>query len=140
MMRPSAQARSSAAFPLAYYGLPMALCLAIHFRAFRMWFGNDDFAWLGLPLMVHSPHDLLEVLFTPMAQGTVRVVSERLYFLSFASIFGLNSLPFRIWVFLTQFANIALLAWIARRLTGSTLAGFLAPILWSVNACLALAL
>ena len=125
---------------LAYYGIPMLFCLAVHFPALRIWFGNDDFAWLGLPQMVHSPRDLLEVLFQPMAQGTVRVISERLYFLTFESIFGLNSLPFRVWVFLTQFANIALLAWIARRITGSSLAGFLAPIVWSANCCLALAM
>ena len=126
--------------PLAYYGIPMLFCLAVHFRALQMWFGNDDFAWLGLPQMVHSPRDLVDVLFQPMAQGTVRVISERLYFLTFASIFGINALPFRIWVFLTQFANIALIAWITRRITGSTVAGFLAPILWSANCCLALAL
>ena len=122
------------------FGLPMLACLAVHYRAFKMWFGNDDFAWLGLRLMVSTPRDLLTVLFTPMAQGTVRVFSERLYFLCFSSIFGLDPLPFRIWVFLTQFANIALLAWIARRMTGSTLAGILAPILWSANCGLALAM
>ena len=122
------------------FGLPMLACLAVHYRAFKMWFGNDDFAWLGLRLMVNTPRDFLTVLFTPMAQGTVRVLSERLYFLSFSSIFGLDPLPFRIWVFLTQFANIALLAWITRRLTGSNLAALLAPILWSANCALALAM
>jgi hypothetical protein len=89
---------------------------------------------------VQSPFDLAQVLFSPQAQGTVRTLSERLFFLIFSWIFGLDSPPFRIWVFLTQFASIALLIKITRRLTGSALAGFLAPILWTINAAIALAI
>ncbi len=122
---------------IAYYGLPMLFCLAVHQLALREWFHNDDFAWLALPRMVHSARDLGYVLFSPQAQGTVRTLSERLFFLVFTSIFGLHSPPFRIWVFLTQFANIALLAFITRRLTGSATAGFLAAIFWTANAGLA---
>jgi hypothetical protein len=115
----------------------MLFCLAVHWLALRMWFFTDDFAWLGLRLQVHSPSDLMHVLFSPQAEGTVRTLSERLYFLVFSSIFGLESPPFRIWALLTQFANIALLMQIARRLTGSAAAGFLAALLWSANAGLA---
>ena len=68
-----------------------------------------------------------------MAQGTIRPWSERAFFLAFESIFGVNALPFRICVFLTQCANLTLLAAISRRLTGSLLAGFSAAILWLVN-------
>ena len=48
-------------------------------------------------------------------------------------------MPFKTWTLLTELANIALLVQIARRVTGSALAGFLAPILWTANAGLALA-
>lgn len=125
---------------IAYYAIPLLFCLVVHWRDLRMWFFNDDFAWLGLPQLVHSPGDLMQVLFSPMAEGTVRTLSERLFFLVFSSVFGLHSPPFRIWVFLTTFACIALLIDITRRLTGSVLAGVLAAILWIANAGLALAI
>ena len=47
-----------------------------------------------------------------------------------------GSLPFRIAVFLTQFANLALLSSIAWRLTRSRTAGFLAPVFWIANSTL----
>jgi len=134
---------NSRGFPyrqIAYYGLPMLFCLAVHQIALRTWFFQDDFAWLALRLDISSPADLLPALFSPKAQGTIRTLSERLYFLVFSSLFGLNVVPFKIWTFLTQLANIALLMQIARRLTGSARAGFLAAILWTANAGLALAL
>jgi hypothetical protein len=124
----------------AYYGIPMLFCLIVHWLALKMWFFTDDFAWLGLKLEVQSPFDLGHALFSPQAQGTVRTLSERLFFLVFSWIFGLDSPPFRIWVFLTQFASIALLIKITRRLTGSALAGFLAPVLWVANAAIARAI
>ena len=55
-------------------------------------------------------------------------------------MFGLHSPPFRIWVFLTTLACIALLVDITRRLTGSALAGALAAMLWIANAGLAMAI
>jgi multidrug transporter EmrE-like cation transporter len=125
---------------ILYYGLPMLFCLVVHWLALKIWFFGDDFAWLGLRLELHTPRDLIHVLFSPQAEGTVRTFSERLFFLVFSSVFGLESPPFRIWVFLTQFANIALLIQIARRLTGSATAGFLAALLWTANAGIALAI
>jgi hypothetical protein len=118
----------------------MLFCLAIHSLDLKAWFYGDDFAWLGLRLELHTPRDLVPILFRPEAQGTVRTLSERLFFLIFYSIFGLHAPPFRIWAFLTQFVNITLLVRIARRLTGSNIAGVIAPILWSANAGLAVAL
>jgi len=50
----------------------------------------------------------------------------------------LNALPFRIAVFATQLANLALLSAVARRLTGRPAVGFLAPVLWLANSALAL--
>jgi hypothetical protein len=125
---------------VAYYSVPILFCLAVHWIALKTWFYADDFAWLGLPLAIHSPHDLLDTLFGPRAQGTIRTLSERVYFLALSSIFGMQALPFRLWAFLTQAANIVLLIRITRRITGSALAGFLAPILWSANAALSIAL
>ena len=125
---------------ILYYGVPMLFCVVVHWLALKIWFFGDDFAWLGLRLELHSPRDLIHILFSPQAEGTVRTLSERLFFLVFSSVFGLESPPFRIWVFLTQFANIALLIQIARRLTGSATAGFLAALLWPANAGIALAI
>ena len=118
----------------------MLVCVLVHWLDLKTWFYLDDFAWLGLPLELHTPRDLIHILFHPEAQGTVRTLSERLFFLVFSSIFGMEALPYRIWAFLTQFANIVLLIQITRRLTGSRAAGFLAGMLWTANAGLALAL
>jgi len=118
----------------------MLFCVAVHWMALKTWFYADDFAWLGLPLELHTPGDLVHIFFRPEAQGTVRTLSERMFFLVFSSIFGLHPLPFRMWAFLTQFASIFLLMRITRRLTGSAAAGFLAAVLWSANAGLAVAL
>jgi hypothetical protein len=123
-----------------YYGFPMLFCLGIHWLALKTWFYADDFAWLGLRLELHAPRDLIHVLFGAEAQGTVRTISERLFFLVFSSMFGLEAPPFRIWVFLTQFVNLVLLIRIARRLTGSAAAAQIAAILWSANAGLATAM
>jgi len=106
----------------------------VHQFALKTWFFQDDFAWLGLRLGVNSSSDLLRAMFSPKAEGTVRTLSERVYFLIFPALFGLNVAPFKVWTFLTELANIALLSQIARRLTGSPLAGFLAAILWTANA------
>jgi hypothetical protein len=132
--------RNSRLARFAYYGAPMLVCLAVHWIALKTWFSNDDFAWLGLRLSIQSPREFLDAVFTPMAEGTTRVLSERLYFLAFSSVFGMNAVPFRIWVFGTQFVNIALLAWIARRISGSSAVGLLAPILWTVNCGIAMAI
>lgn len=118
----------------------MLFCVVVHWLALKIWFFGDDFAWLGLRLELHSPRDLIHILFSPQAEGTVRTLSERLFFLVFSSVFGLESPPFRIWVFLTQFANIVLLMQIARRVTGSATTGFLAALLWTANAGIALAI
>jgi hypothetical protein len=126
-------------FPAAAYWLaPSLLCLAIFGRGLLAWFQADDFAWLALRLQVHDWHTLMHALFAPMAQGSIRPLSERGFFLVFESLFGVDALPFRIWVFLTQFANLALVAAVARRMTGSLAAGFWAAILWMVHSSLVL--
>jgi hypothetical protein len=125
---------------ILYWGLPSLLCLWLYWKGLHTWFFQDDFAWLGLRLSIFNFQDFLKALFAPMAQGTIRVLSERGFFLLFEYLFGLDALPFRIFVFATQFANLILLSLVARRLTGSKLAGFLAPVLWTLNSSLATAM
>ena len=115
----------------------MAFCVWFYSFSLRAWFQEDDFAWLGLRLGVHSPGDLLHALFAPMAQGTIRPISERAFFMLFSWCFGLNAVPYRLAVLGTQLCSVALLCSIARRLTGSQWAAVAAPILWIVNIGLA---
>jgi hypothetical protein len=119
-----------------YFAIPLALlCIAVYWQALGTWFHMDDFAWLGLPLDVRSS-GLLRTLFHPEAQGTVRVFSERIPFLLFTSIFGINTAPFKILIFMAQFVNLTLIALLARRLTGDTLAGFIAATAFLFNSAL----
>ncbi|HLW76831.1 MAG TPA: hypothetical protein VKS01_07585, partial [Bryobacteraceae bacterium] len=122
---------------VAYYLAAPALAAILFHRAFHTWFLADDFAWLGLRFQVHRASDLQHVLFSPQAQGTIRFLSERLFFLVFFSLFGLNALPFRIFVFATWCADLTLAAIVGARLTGSRAAGLLAAILWTSSAALA---
>ncbi|MBZ5586001.1 MAG: hypothetical protein LAQ30_28185, partial [Acidobacteriia bacterium] len=120
----------------AWWLAPPLLCLALYWRCFGAWFRGDDFAWLSLNLDIHGFHDLLSALFRPAAQGTIRPWSERLFFMAGYGLFGLNALPFRIVVFATHFANLALAASIGARLTGKRAAGFWAAALWTINSAL----
>jgi hypothetical protein len=114
----------------------MVFSIVLYKYTLRAWFQQDDFAWLGLRFQVHSAADLLRALFEPMAQGTIRPISERAFFMVFSSLFGLYALPYRILVFLTQLAAVGLLSAVAWRLTRSLAAAFLAPVLWSANIAL----
>ena len=118
---------------LAYWLTPPLVCLLVHWWCFQAWFRADDFAWLGLTNTVHSSHDLLRALFAPEAQGTIRPWSERGFFMAGRALFGLDSLPYRLVIFATAFADLALLAAIGRRLSGRPAAGFWAAIFWTVN-------
>jgi len=117
----------------AYFAAAPAICLALFWRVLFSWFLSDDFAWLGKPLEVQSFHDLPAALFRPEAQGTIRVLSERLFFLVFSSIFGLHALPYRLWILATWFADLTLASLIGARLTGSRAAGLVAAILWAAS-------
>lgn len=57
---------------------------------------QDDYGWLNLKARLNNGESWSHLLFTPMAQGTIRVVSERLPFLVFAGWAGLDPFPFRI--------------------------------------------
>ena len=116
-----------------YWTAPSLLCLLIYWYGFRAWFQMDDFAWLALHQKVTDIPSFLGAMFRPYAQGTIRPWSERLFFLAGFWTFGLQAVPYRVVVFLTEFANLVLLTYLTRQLTGSRLAGFLAPVLWIVS-------
>ena len=117
--------------------LPVFFCLIVYGPGLRAWFQMDDFIWLFQATRIHSLSDLGGVLFTPTAHGTWRPWSERLPFLLSAWLFPGNALPFRIVVFLTVFANFALLFAIILKLTRSQIAAIAAPLLWAANSALA---
>ncbi len=72
-------------------------------------------------------------MFSPMAQGTVRVWSERAFFLGLSSLFGLDALPYHLSAMATMIASVVLLRSILARLGGSEALGVLAPLLWIAN-------
>lgn len=122
----------------AFWTLPSLLSLLLYWPGLTAWFQKDDFAWLGLRrLLDRNEHDLWWVLFAPLAQGTVRTLSERVFFLSFYSLFELHALPYRLLVFATEAATLALLCLVCMRLTRSRAAGFWAAVLWTVNSTVA---
>lgn len=98
-----------------------------------MWFRTDDFAWLGLRLEVHGPVSLARALFLPEAQGTVRVLSERLFFLVFSTVFGIHAAPFRWFALVTWFGALGLAGAVGARVTGSKAAGIAAAIAWTTS-------
>ena len=120
--------------------VPCLFCLAVYWPGLMAWFQKDDFAWLGLRWGIHDWRDLGLALFAPHAQGLIRPWSQGGFFLLFSGLFGVHALPFRIFVFITQFADLMLIGAIVRRLTGSRAAGFWAAILWTANSALATAM
>ncbi len=117
---------------IAYFAAAPFLSLLAFHRIFRTWFQNDDFGWLTLRQWLPET-GLIWTLVHPVAQGTVRVLSERIPFLVIPSIFGLDPLPFRILAFTTWIAALTLALLIGRRLTGSMVVGLIAAILWGVH-------
>jgi hypothetical protein len=117
----------------AYWLTPMLFCVALYWLGLRAWFSEDDFAWLNLRNHVVDFHTFLWAMFAPLAQGTIRPLSERAFFMVFTYFFGLHARAYHEFVFVNQFVDIALLIVITRKLTKSNLAGFLAPVLWLCN-------
>lgn len=125
---------------LTRWAVPPLAALALYWPGLMAWFQKDDFVWLSLRGMVHNAHELWWALFAPLAQGTIRTLSERVFFMSFYSLFGLHAFPYRLLGFVTFAASLVLMNSICARLTGSPTAGFWAAILWTVNACMGYAL
>jgi len=120
--------------------LAMLFCTVLYKYTLRAWFQADDFAWLGLRLQVHNWPEFWHAMFAPLAGGSIRPFSERAFFMGFSALFGIHALPYRIAVYVTQLAVIALLAVVAKRLCGSWAASFVAPVLWVANSALAMPL
>lgn len=130
------QERRAALLAFLWWLIPIAFFFWLYAAALKTWFIADDFAWLSLLGLVHNFHDVVSALFSPAAQGTIRPWSDRGFFLLFESLFGLDSVPFRACVAVTMVADLTLLGWITRRITGSAAAGALAAVLWTANRAL----
>jgi hypothetical protein len=114
--------------------LPIAASLALFHLGLLAWFQQDDFSWLHLEL--HTWRDFWRLLTEPRAQGTIRPLSERFFFITFREVFGFNPVPYRVFVFLTQAANLWLLWTIGRRLLVRRAPALVAPLVWGVNLAL----
>lgn len=119
---------------------PVVFLLWLYREGLDIWFMQDDFAWLSLLRQANSPADVIRILFGPAAQGTIRPWSERGFFLLLQYLFGVDNFPFRIVAFSTAVADVLLIGWIMRRLTGSHLAGAVAGAAWVANASLVVAM
>ena len=118
----------------AVWLVPALVCLLVHWRGITSWYQSDDFVWLGIGQNVHGLHDFLRAVFVPGSAGHIRPWSERLIFMLSFGMFGLDALPFHLFVFAVECANLALVTWIGIRLTGGRIAGVLAATLWAVSA------
>jgi hypothetical protein len=121
----------------AYFLCAPLACLALFWRVPFTWFRTDDFGLLGLASTVHDLQSLGYALFHPVAQGTVRVLSDRLFYLALYSLFGIRAGPFHIVILLTWFVALGLAAEIGTRITGSPNAGLLAALLWTTSKVMA---
>jgi hypothetical protein len=117
-----------------YWALPLVVLLAVFWRALPSWFQQDDFSWLRVD--VHSFADFWQLLTEPRAEGTIRPLSERFFFVALRRMFGLNALPFHVVVFLTQLLNLTIVNVLVRRFTGSALSAATASTVWAANIAL----
>lgn len=113
--------------------VPWILCVLIYWPGLRAWFQMDDFAWLSLHLDIDSFGSFWKAMFQPLAQGTIRPWTERLFFIAGWHLFGMEAAPYRAIVFATMFVNLWLLGVVTQKLTRSRVAGFAAPVLWLCN-------
>ena len=123
-----------------YWGVPPLVCIILYWYGLRSWFLGDDFLWLGIQDRIRAGSSFWYEVFQPTQHGTFRPLSERLFFLVFHWAFGLHALPYRACVFLTFFADLALLQSVLRRITGSRAVGFWAAVLWVANPAMATAM
>jgi len=117
--------------------LPVVVAITLYWPAHDAAYRLDDFAWLSLGNTIAHGRSLLWALLSPQAQGTIRPLGERLWFLLAASWFGLNPVPIHVLVLCAQAANVLLMIDTGRRLLGSHTAAAVAASLWVVNDMLA---
>ena len=122
---------------IAWLLAPALAALILYWPGITAWFQKDDFAWLGLFPSIHSWPDLSNALFLRPAHGTLRVLSERVFFIVLYGLFGLNPLPYHLVVFATFAADTVLISLVCSRLSGRRAAGLLAASLWTINSVMA---
>ena len=76
---------------VAFWLTPIAFCICLYWLGMRIWFQQDDFAWLNLRNHVTGFRSFLWAMFAPLAQGTIRPWSERGFFMVFSYFFGLRA-------------------------------------------------
>lgn len=115
---------------------PIVLCTVVYWNGIWVWFQQDDFAWLSLYSRITKPIDLPAALLQPAAQGTIRPLSERLFFTGMYAVWGLEAVPYRCVVFLTHYTGLVLFVIAISRISGSMWAGTAAAVLWCSNSVL----
>jgi hypothetical protein len=110
--------------------VPLLLPAAVYWWTLDLWFRADDFAWLSQGLTVQTPAEWGAALFTPRAQGTVRFLSERLFFLSFWKGFGFNAVPYRLAILLLLSGSCLFLSELARQIRASWWVPGLVTVFW----------
>lgn len=121
---------------IAMAALPALLLMLLYAPSLGSPYRLDDFAWLSLPNPLNHGRNLLWALFSPQAQGTIRPLGDRVWFLLASSWFGLNPVPLHLLALVTQIANVLLVIAVGRRLLGSLTAGTIAAALWIVHSSL----
>jgi hypothetical protein len=130
---------SPSAAKFTFWAASLILPPLLYWGGLTAWFYRDDFALLSFRgLVAKGSLTLASALFAPVAQGTIRTLSERVYYLSFFSLFGTNALPYHILAFLTFSATLLMLAEVCTKLTASRAAGYWAAFLWGINSALAM--
>ncbi len=117
--------------------IPVAACFAVAGYGLLAWFQLDDFLWLRMPQTARESGFWI-MLTNKTPYGTWRPLSEQLLFFTLDSLWPNDALPFRLLVFGTQLANLWLLGSLAARLWQRRSMVWLAPLLWTINAALAL--
>jgi len=120
--------------------LPVVALLILYGRVLRAWFQFDDFAWLSLRNTLANGRSIWWALFSPQAQGTIRPLSERLYFLAFSHGVTPDPLPFRIMALLTVSVCAVLIVHLAQRTGASPWTPCFVGLLWVSNPNLAVPL
>lgn len=96
--------------------------------------------WLKLLQIARQSRGFRWAFFAPLAQGTIRTISERAFFLSFFALFGMNPWPYHLLVLFTFACGLVLIAILTAKFTGSRAAGFWAAVLWAVHGSMGVAL
>lgn len=122
-------------FPV--YLIPaVVVCWGVFHAGMESWFQQDDFAHLQFAAATPLA-DLPAMMMRPIAQGTFRPLSERLFYWTSFHFFGLDAFPARVFCFLLQVANCLLLGMLLFRLSGSRWGAALGCTAWAVQPCLA---